>query len=236
MPPGDAIDPWRAIGRGFFSLTRAPFRLLLILFLAISLVAEGQEAAVPLGQSDLVIVVAFIAIQVYIQIALVLAAGSNDPVRSTDAWLKSAWRRRCFWRFFIASILATLAVAVGAAILLVGAFVAGALVGLAQSAAALERASPIEALFRSANLSRRARVKVGIVFGLLILIPGAGVQAAALLGLSERIGAQWSVAVVVGEIASAAGLIALTRMFVALGGTPSPPLDRMAPAPPARSA
>ena len=216
------------MGDGFASLTRSPFRTLVLLSVLIAVtsttfgeVPDGTEAALS---------VLLLGASIYIQIAIILAAGRDDPEPSADTWLLGAVRRRCFWRFVGTSLVVVLGLFVGALLLVVGIFFVGALVGLAQSACVLERRLPMDAINRSARLANPARVSVGIVFGLLVLFPALATQGVAVAGWTDELGFLWPVSLVVGELISAAGTIALTRMFVALGGEATPALDRLAPA------
>ena len=66
---------------------------------------------------------------------------------------------------------------------------------------------------------RTARVPVGVMFGLLILVPTAATQAVAAMGWIEDLGILWPVCLAIAELFSAAGTIGLTRLFVLLGGS-----------------
>ena len=169
--------------------------------------------------------------QIYLQIAVILAAGRSDPEPSADLWLRGAVKRRCFWRFIATSLLVVLGLFAGAVVLVVGLFFVGALVALAQSAAVLERRLPLEAITRSAQVAGDARMTTGVVFALMILIPTAATQTTAFAGWDDDIGLAWPACLAAAEIVAAAGTIALTRIFVALGGDPTPPHDQLAPAP-----
>lgn len=169
----------------------------------------------------------------YVQLAIILAAGRSDPEPSADAWLRGAVRRRCMWRFVGTSFVVVLGLAAGALLLVVGIFFVGALLAFAQVAAVLERKQPMEAVTRSATVVSQARVPVGIVFGLLILIPTIVVQAAPFVGWTDGTGPLWPAGLVVAELVTIAGTIALTRMFVAMGGEATPAPDQLAPAKPA---
>lgn len=216
------------MGDGFASLTRSPFRTLVLLSVLIAVtsttfgeVPDGTEAALS---------VVLLGASIYIQIAIILAAGRDKPEPSADTWLLGAVRRRCFWRFVGTSLVVVLGLFVGALLLVVGIFFVGALLGLAQSACVLERRLPMDAINRSARLAKEeARVPVGIVFGVLVLFPALATQGVAVAGWADELGFLWPVSLVVGELISAAGTIALTRMFVALGGEATPALDRLAP-------
>ena len=218
---------WTAIGSGFASLVRAPFRTLVVISLLIALTSTTFSEQ-PTETETALWVVLLIA-SIYLQIAVILAAGRREPEPSADAWLRGAFRRRCFWRFVGTSLVVVLGLMTGALLLVIGIFFVGALLGFAQSASVLERKMPMEAITRSARLAAGARLPVGLVFGLLILIPTVATEAAALLRWNEDVGALWPVILVAAELASVAGTIALTRMFVSMGGEGTPDADRLAP-------
>ena len=217
----------KVMGDAFARLTRSPYRTLVLLsvLIAVTSTTFGDE---PNG-TETTFSIVLLGASIYIQIAIILAAGRDDPESSADTWLLGAFRRRCFWRFVGTSLVMVLGLFAGTLILVVGIFFIGALVGLAQSACVLERRLPMDAINRSARLAKEARVSVGIVFGLLILVPAIATQGAAVAGWTEELGFLWPASLVVGELLSAAGTIALTRMFVALGGDATPALDRLAP-------
>lgn len=211
----------------FASLARPPFRTLVLLSVLIA-VTSTTFGEVPDGTATTLSIL-LLAASIYIQIAIILAAGRTDPEPSADAWILGAFRRRCLWRFIGTSLVVVLGLFAGTLILVVGIFFIGALVGLAQSACVLERRLPMDAINRSARLANQARVSVGTVFGLLILVPAIATQGVAVAGWTDELGFLWPASLVVGELISAAGTIALTRMFVALGGDATPALDRLAP-------
>lgn len=223
---------FETIRNAFASLTKPPFRLLVLLSLLIS-ISSTSFSETPSG-TETTLSLMLLAISIYVQIAFILAAGRNDPERSADVWLRGAVRRRCFWRFVGTSLVVVLGLLAGALIVVVGIFFIGALIGLAQTACVLERRLPMDSITRSARLANTARVPVGVVFGLLILVPTAATQTVALAGWIDDLGYLWPVGLAVAELFSAAGTIALTRLFVALGGNETPPLDRLAPAKPPR--
>lgn len=226
-PPGT----FEVMGTAFASLARAPFRILVLLSLLIA-ITSTTFSDTPTG-TETAFSIVLLAISVYIQIALVLAAGRADPEPSADLWLRGAVRRRCFWRFVGTSLVVVLGLMAGALIVVVGIFFVGALLGLAQSACVLERRLPMDSITRSARLSAAVRVPVGVVFGLLVLVPTGVTQGIAIAGWSDDLGYLWQAALVGAELFSAAGTIALTRLFVAVGGEGTPALDRLAPVKPA---
>lgn len=217
---------------GFASLGRSPFRTLALLSALIA-ATSTTFSETPTGTETALSVLLLVA-SVYVQIALILAAGRPEPEHSADAWLVGAFRRRCLWRFIGTSLVIVLGLLAGAVILVVGAFFVGALVGLAQSACVLERAWPMDAITRSARLSDGARGRIGVLFGALILVPAAATQGVAAMGWADELGpVLWPACLVAGELLSVTGTIALTRLFVALGGNETPALNALAPAKPA---
>jgi len=226
-PPPSA---WRAIGDGFSALSKPPFRTLVLVsaLMAVTSTTFSEEPS----ETEIAFSVFLLIASLYVQIAIVLAAGRPSPEPSADTWLVGAVRRRCLWRFLGTSLLVVLGLAAGALLLIVGAFLVGALLAFAQSAAVLERRLPMEAVSRSARLVGQARMPVGIVFGLLILVPTVVIQAAPFAGWTNAIGLFWPAGLIVAELLTVAGTIALTRMFVALGGDGTPAPDQLAPAKP----
>lgn len=205
------------------SLLEPPFRALAALAVFVSLVsstvpAEGDEAV-------LAATVVLIAASLYLQMATTLAAADVAPQGSADAWLKLAFARRCFWRYVATSILVLLlVVAAGLLGLIVGGFIVGGITALADPAVVLERRGPTAAIARSAELGKPARKPLIAIFGLLVLVPGVGVQLAEVMwDLRDRVGSVWPVIPVIVLILGLAGAIALTRAFVALGGRTTPP-------------
>lgn len=222
----------RLIADSFRSLFQAPFRILVLLSLLIA-VTSTSFAEVQTG-TEITLSIILLAISFYVQIAFILAAGKEDPEASADVWLRGAVRRRCLWRFIGTGLVVVLALFAGLLLVVVGIFLAGALVGLAQSATVLERRLPMDAITRSAQLAKTARAQVGVLFGLLMLVPAAATQLTAAIGWVDDLGVVvWPASVAVAELLSAAGTIGLTRLFVALGGSETPPLDRLAPPKPA---
>ncbi len=228
-PPASA---WNAIVEGFRALWKPPFRSLVLVAVLIS-VTSTTFSEEPTG-TELALAMLLLVASLYVQIAIILAAGRTDPESSADVWLRGAIRRRCMWRFLGTSLLVVLGLAAGALLLVVGIFFVGALLAFAQSAAVLERRLPMEAVSRSASIAAGGRLAAGVVFGLLVLVPTAIVQVAPIGGWHDRIGAFWPAVLTVAELMTLAGTVALTRMFVALGGSATPAPDRLAPARPAR--
>lgn len=221
-----------AIGRGFSDLPRAPFRTLVLISLLIA-VTTTTFSDRPTGTETTLSIVLLVA-SIYLQIAIILAAGRDDPDPSADTWLLGAVRRRCFWRFVGTSLVVVLGLLAGALLLVIGMFVVGALLGFAQPASVLERKLPMDAVSQSVKLATPARGPVGLVFGLLILIPTVVTQTVAVLGWDRDLGLLWPALLIGAELVTIAGTIALTRLFVTMGGEATPPADRLAPVKPQR--
>lgn len=226
-----ARPPLRAgslIVDGLRATVRAPFFGLVALSLFVYVVSAsvGQQG----GGGSLVFALLLAAASAYAQIACTLAASASDPGRSADAWFVAAVRRRCFWRYLVAEFVTVLAVALGLLALVVGAFVVGGVLALGQTAAALERRTPIDAMKRSAAMGREVRTPLAIVFGVLVLVPGIAIQAGYSLGAPEGWGLRWVLATLPGVVLTIAGTIALARAFVALGGGRVEAPDRASPA------
>ncbi len=203
------------ISTGFAALTRPPFRSLWFLVLLVAL----ASATIAPGTDDLAIAGTLVlaGISLYLDIATILAAGDAHPEKSVDHWVRAAFRRRCFWRFFITGVLTDLSVAIGLLGLVVGGWIVGSIIGVAPQAVVLERHLPVQALARSAELTRPARAPVGIVFGLLVLLPTITFPALYLLGITTSTTAQVITGVLAATIGTAS-TISLTRAFVLLGG------------------
>ena len=199
--------------------------MLLSVLLAVTSTTFSEEPT----ETEMIFSFLLLFVSIYVQIALILAAGRDEPEPSADAWLRGAVRRRCFWRFVGTSLLVVLGLFAGAMVLVVGIFFVGALIALAQPASIVERRLPMDAIARSAKVASVARLPIGIVFGVLVLVPTAAVQTAAVLEWTDELGVVWPAALVVAEVLSAAGTIALTQMFVALGGEKTPPPTQLAP-------
>jgi hypothetical protein len=188
-----------------------------------------------LDELNLLATLVLAVISIYLDMAVILAAGRPDPHPSADVWVRGAFRRRCFLRFVIAGLFVDLLVVLGLLGIVVGAFVVGSFLAVAQPAVVIERQTPINAMARSVVLTRGARRVTGVVYALLAFIPMVLVQAAYLL---EWIPSRTVSAIVAAAAATLglAGAIALGRLFVALGGKPTPHQDSLAPVPPQRPA
>lgn len=217
------ISAAASIREGFAALVKPPFRGLVALSVFVSLVSSTMP--VEGDQTVLFATAILIAASLYLQIATALAAAEVNPERSADVWLKRAFARRCFWRYALTSILVVLLViAAGVVGLVVGGFIVGGITALADPAVVLERRAPTEAIRRSAELGKPARKPLIVVFGLLVLVPGVGVQVADMAwDLRDVMGPAWPALAVVVLILGLAAAVALTRAFVALGGRTTPP-------------
>jgi hypothetical protein len=223
------------------AIRRPPFLVILVLVLLVSVVADSVSD----DWGGLVLSI----VSLYLQIAITLAAGASDPSPSGDLWIKASFRRRCFFRYLL-TVLATLFLVGAPGLLLlsflgdtdsglvasgiggfVGAGMLGGMFALAQPACAIERLWPGAAIRRSLVLSDPARVPIALVFFSLILVPGGLLQLGYALGWRADWGPAWLVVVAVSNMASVWGTIALTRIYVGLGGKTTPPLEPIAPVP-----
>ena len=218
------ISAGASIREGLVTLTKPPFRGLLALAIFVSLVSNTIPTD---GDDQLAVAMTGILIvaSLYLQMATSLAAAELEPEHSTDAWLKRAFARRCFWRYAATSIIVLLLVVVAGVLgLVVGGFIVGGVTALADPAVVLERRPPAAAIARSAELSKPARKPLIAIFGLLVLIPAVSMQLADVAwDLRELLGSVWLVIPVVVLILGLAAAISLTRAFVALGGRTTPP-------------
>ncbi|HYY43610.1 MAG TPA: hypothetical protein VE975_00280 [Actinomycetota bacterium] len=231
-PHSESPAAGRTITAACADVLRAPYRT----FLLLALLADAASARLPSssGPSALTFFV-FSGLTLLIQLSLTLVAGSVDPSGSADAWIRAALRRRCFWRYTVTSILTLILVGVGGLGFVVGAVIVAGFVALAQPASVLERLTPGQALPRSAQVSKGRRGAVMAIFAALILVPSllpATFLYLPLFGVKIPFGRALAVASgLVATVFSIAGVIALTRMFVALGGRASPSLDQLAEEP-----
>lgn len=224
--PSPAIKAGAAIRDAFSLLARRPFRGVLALSVLIALVLETLpdegDTTTLLGALLLIV------LSLYLQITMTLAAANEAASESVDVWLKQAFRRRCFWRYAAASILVMLAVVVAGAVgLVIGGLLVGGVLALTDQAVVLEGRSPLEAIARSADLSKPARLPLAVIFGLLVLIPGLSVQIGTMIwDLDAFFGGLWPLVPVVVIILGLAGTIALTKAYLALGGNVVPTRPR----------
>ncbi|MFP5353402.1 MAG: hypothetical protein ACLGIB_12675 [Actinomycetota bacterium] len=216
-----------SIREGFSQLLRKPFRGITLLSILIALVLESLP-----DQGDTATLLAallLLVLSLYLQITMTLAAAEDAPSESVDEWLKQALARRCWWRFAAVSVLVMLAVIVSGVVgLVVGAFIVGGILALTDPAVVLENRAPAEAVARSAQLSKPARRPLAIVFGLLVLIPGVSVQVGTMVwDLEALFGPAWIAVPLMVMVLGLAGTIALTRAFMALGGSVLPTRPRV---------
>jgi hypothetical protein len=214
------IRAGESILAGIKALGSPPFRTLWALSLFLSLVSSSitESADWSALWGSLVLLV----ISTYVQMAATLAAGRLQPEPKADSWMRAAFARRCFWRFVATGLISVLLVAVGLFALIIGGFVMGGIVGLAQPAVVLERCLPTDAIRRSAKLSTGARAQIAVVFGVTILAPLIMAQAVYQLGWDRALGAGELVATIVSVSLALSGTIALTRAYVRLGGSSTP--------------
>ncbi|HZJ51874.1 MAG TPA: hypothetical protein VFF07_13775 [Actinomycetota bacterium] len=209
---------------------RRPFLILLFLNMLVSLVTASLGAA----RTGVATWLLLAGVTVYVQIATVLAAGSSKPDPSGDAWMRAAFRARCFWRFVIVELLIFVMVGLGLFLVVIGALVIGAYVALSEQAVVLERLGIVQALSRGVDVSQGNRKAVGLIFAVMILLPNVALPLAYAVGLDDT-ALERSVASAITVVVSMAGTLALTRAFVNLGGRPSPAPADVKPRPSARS-
>jgi hypothetical protein len=218
----------RLIAAAARDILRPPFRTIVALSVLIEIVVGTFGNT--LGDDTAFTLAVLISIDIYLQLALTLAAASPDPEPTSDGWIKGAFRRRCFLRYLFAELSAVLIVvlaAVGG--LIAGGVIAAGWLALAQPAAALERRMPIDALRRSIELARPAVLALAIVFTLTIGFPAIGAEVGTTFGWDDKLGVVWTILVSFGALVTGIGTVALSRAFVALGGTPAPPLAEIDP-------
>ena len=227
-----SIRPFAEIASALRSLVRAPFLALLLLDFLIAATSAGiGDLLGPNASEDSFFLVLtsslfFAGATIYLQIAVMLAAGGSGDVGGADAWVKAAIRNRCFWRFLGVSVLAAFLILVGAVALIVGAIVIASSLLLSQPAVVLERKLPKEALQRSAELSKPARVALGTIFLLLWLPPLVLAVVFDLLDVDLDVAVQMAVGFG-SSVLGMAATITVTRVFVKLGGAPTPPLQTL---------
>ena len=216
--------PWRLeagplLAGGLRDLFRPPFALMLGLNLLIYFALTSVSATV--DESGLFGTLVLVAASSYVQIAMIVAAG-GERNGSADFWLKQAIARRVFWRFILTGFVSVVVILFGFLILVVGGFVAGAMLALAQPASVQERLWPFAAIRRGLELSQGARVPIGTVFGLLYLAPTLLQQVGLSLRWDASLGWGWTLFGALSVVLTSAGVIALTHAYVKLGGAPSP--------------
>ncbi len=209
------LRPGSLIANGLRDLLRPPFALLLLIDLlivgALASVSDQVDDASFFGAIILTVVSAFV------QIALTMAAASEEQ-RSSDEWVKLAFKRRVFWRFILTGIVTIAAVFVGLLALIIGGLILGAMLGLAQTVAIQERAWPSTSIRRSIALSRGHRMSIGSIFAITFILPNALMQAGAQLRWDRELGLAWDALGAAATVLTLAGVVALARAYVALGG------------------
>jgi hypothetical protein len=206
------IRPFHVIVASIRDLFRLPFLILVAIALFINVVSAG----VPADDLGLLLTLVLFALSIYVQIAIVLAAGAPEPGRAADPWVRAAIKQRCFWRYVLTGFAIVVFVGLGLLVLIVPGLIAGAVLAVAQPAAVLERRRVPEALMKSRELTRADRVGTGLIFFFMVLVPGG-----ATLILNYVLNPRGAWALGVGSLLmvfSVASLIALTRTFLLLGG------------------
>lgn len=203
------------MGKGLRDLFRPPLAVLLLLDLLIF----GALMSMPdrVDDASLFGVLVLTVVSAFVQIALTLAASSKER-RTADEWVKLAFKRAVFWRLITTQIVMFAAVLLGLLALVVGGFVLGGVLGLAQTAAIQERAWPGPALRSSIALSRGHRVSIGMIFAITFIVPIALAQAGAELEWDRELGIGWDAVGAVTTVATLVGVVALARAYVKLGG------------------
>ena len=215
------------IANAFRLAAKGPFRTLIVLAVLISWTSLTFDART--NGIEIVLALLVLAASVYVQIAVIMAAGDPAPATAADPWIRAAIRRRCLWRYVGTSLVVVLGLLVGVALLVVGLYFVGALLGLAQSACVLERRLPMDAITRSARVGHVARAQVGTVFALFVVLPELIVQGGDFLGWPDAIGYAWPGVLAAATIWTTVGTIALTRLFVTLRGDDVPQPDAVNP-------
>ena len=214
MPDEPKLDASPLVGAGFRALFRPPF----IWLGAIGIL--GILATSPIDNDDpaaLLGVAIITVISAYTSIGLTLAAAEESPDASPERWVRAAVVRRCLIRTFFAGIFAFLLVLAGVVALVIPAFIIGASVALADIATVLENHRPGDAIRRSIELSKPARRPIGIIFGVLVIVPSVTLQVTTYL---VRVEPDWIVTAsqCFNYILASAAHIALTKAFLQLGG------------------
>lgn len=207
------IRPFHIMASSIRDLFRLPF---LVLF-AIALFINVVSASVPADDFGLVLTILLFALSIYVQIAIVLAAGAPESGRAADPWVRAAIKQRCFWRYVLTGFATVLLVGVGLILLIVPGLIAGAALAVAQPAAILERRRVPEALMKSRELTRAHRGSTGLIFFLMVLVPGG---ANLVLSYALNVRGAWVIGLgLLLMVFSVASLVALTRAFLLLGGS-----------------
>jgi hypothetical protein len=224
------IRPVVEIAAAFRLLARPPFVTILLLqvFLSVagaSIGRVGDQRADEFGFLLMTGSLSFAAVSIYLHVAATLAAGGTGE-GSSEAWIRAAFRQRCFWRYIGATLLSVFLIMLGMLALVIGGIVIGSWVALSQAAVVLERKRPVEAVNRSNELTRPVRKPVAIIFTVFWLPVLA--SAVAFIVLEIRLDLVPQVLIdVTSAVLGLAATIAFTRVYVKLGGTPTPPLQTL---------
>lgn len=191
--------------------------------LALSLLFSAADSSSALAaESELLLSLVLAILSMYVQIAMILAAADERPAVSADKWIKTAFRRRCLVRYVAVSVLMYAMVGIGLLAFVVGGIIVAGMVGLSSQAVVLEGRTPIDAIARSLELTKPVRRTVEAIFGTLILLPSVGWLIAYFTVLPQDAYGALLIGSVIVIVPSTAGTIALTRLFVGLGGETRP--------------
>lgn len=194
------------------NLTR-PFSTLLLISVLVTLVSSSFSEP---SNATLLAWIVLYAIEIYIDIAVILAAAEHQPDPSGDRWLRAAFRRRVFWRYFLISFAVFLVTSLGFVLLIVPGLIVAGRWGLAQTAAVLDARKETRPIARSIELTEPARSTVAILFGVFLILPVLGLTVAE--NLSDGLGS-WALAIsLILLILARITAIALAKAYVALGG------------------
>lgn len=213
--PVKPLKPMREIARGLRAVTVQPFLTLTALSVLVGVVASSRHFSSDDGVA-LVLLIGLSSVQIFIQIATLLAAAESTPASSADRWLVAAFRNRSFWRFLGTALLLYAMVVVGLFALLVVGFIIGGVFALSLPAAAIERRMPIAALKLSATLTRQLRGPMIIIFGVLYILPVLALNVVAqTLSVGDLV---LTIGTGVSIVCQQAALISVGRIFVAVRG------------------
>jgi hypothetical protein len=195
-------------------IVRPPFLWLTAVTLFVSLVSSSIARSA--SDFSLIATIVVFVVAAYLNIAIILASAYGEPDASPDHWVKEAWKRRTFWRFLLSDMFTILLVLAAMLLLVVPGFIVGGMLALAPVAAVLELHQPGDALRRSIELTKPARLVTAVVFGALILAPNALIQ---LWYFFDNDSPLLTVFELVGVVLYVLATIALVGIFLALGGT-----------------
>jgi hypothetical protein len=225
------IKPFAEIGAAFRSLVQRPFSTIFLLELLVAIASAsiadliGPMPSEEYGFLGFVSTFFSLTVSVYLQIAMTLAAGGNGEP-SAEGWIRAAMRHRCFWRYIGVTILSILIIMLGLIALVVGAILVGAGISLAQAAVVLERARPVAGINRSTELTRPVRKPMSIMFAVFWMPVIAFTIVLMILEVRLDLIPQMLVSIPSTALTMGA-TIAFTRVFVKLGGAPTPPLQTL---------